>query len=178
MQNQAILFISLMLMLMLAGTILVSCDSMNLPPSPQAGPVSMNPLQTPDAKIIRDGTNQTILRLEGPNLSAPLETEKHFRRAQSDNNYSEIAMIFIDACRHLFLIDDPRKEFIVVSELTGTLGLSHVKLQQVYHEIEVADAQMIVHMDKIGSAGVRARHAGCWTRINPCITLLLILALS
>ena len=108
----------------------------------------MHPLLTPDATLLRDENNGTIIYLKGQKLSGILESEKHFRELRTKNNAAEIATLFITVLRHEFRITDPRNELVVTSVSTDDLGLTHVRFIQVYQRVPIAYSEIIVHLDR------------------------------
>lgn len=133
--------------LLLTGFSPAACNSLNQTPS-NTDTIAMHPLLKPDAILLRDENNGTIIYLKGQKLSSILESEKHFRELQAESNATEIATLFIAAFRHEFKIADPRNELAVTSVSTDDLGLTHVRFEQVYQDIPIASSEIIVHLDR------------------------------
>jgi Zn-dependent metalloprotease len=101
-----------------------------------------------DAIIRRDVNNDTIIFLRGKNLSAGLEEDKHFRELQTRNLPDQIALAFLTAHRSDFRLIRPSDEMMVSSVDIDNLGLTHVRLQQVFKGIRVWACEMIIHLDR------------------------------
>jgi Zn-dependent metalloprotease len=110
--------------------------------------MAMNLSLPPEAKIVRDESRGTIIFLKGPNLTRALEADPRFRELQAENQAEEIAKVFISAYSREFLLTDPFEELSVAMVTTDDLGLTHVKLRQVFKTIPVADSEIIVHLDR------------------------------
>ena len=114
----------------------------------QANFINMDLKLPSDVVIRRNVKNETIIFLRGRNLSESLEGDKNFRKLQSKNLLSEIALAFLSAHRLLFKVIQPPDELTVESITTDELGLKHVRFQQMFKGIPVWASEIIVHLDR------------------------------
>lgn len=101
-----------------------------------------------DAQVRYDAKNKTVTFLKARNLSESLEQDTHFRELQAANQFSEIALTFIAAYRSRFQLQQPAQELTVQLVTTDDLGLTHIRLQQVFADLPVWSAELNVHLDR------------------------------
>lgn len=99
------------------------------------------------AEIRRDPHLGTITFLKAPNLSERLERDPDFAQLQASKQFGELARAFIHAYRADFRLIQPTNEFRVHSVKTDALGLTHVRLQQTFHDVPVWAAELVVHLN-------------------------------
>ena len=98
-----------------------------------------------DVEVRRDPSRDTIRFLRGENLSADLEEEEEYREHRAAGRFAELAIMFIDAHRSAFRFERPEEELIPKEVSTDDLGMTHVKLQQVFRGIPVFAGELLVH---------------------------------
>ena len=98
-------------------------------------------------EIRRDPRLGTITFLKAANLSEGLEHNADFARLQANNQFGDIARAFIEAYRTEFRLAEPNRELLIESVTPDALGLTHVRLQQTFHDVPVWAAELIVHLD-------------------------------
>lgn len=98
-------------------------------------------------EIRRDPHLGTITFLKAPNLSAHLKHDEDFAQLRARKQFGDIAHAFIAAYRDEFRLTEPTRELRVESVETDTLGLTHVRLQQTFHDIPVWAAELRVHLN-------------------------------
>ena len=106
----------------------------------------MQPLPA-EAEIRRDPRLGTITFLKAPNLSERLEHDPDFAQLQASRQFGDLARAFIHAYRADFRITQPANEFRVHSVKIDNLGLTHVRLQQTFHDVPVWAAELVVHLN-------------------------------
>ena len=106
----------------------------------------MNTFPMP-VEIRRDPRLGTITFLKAASLSEGLEHNADFARLRANNQFGDIARAFIEAYRDEFRLTEPAHELRVESVETDILGLTHVRLQQTFHNIPVWAAELIVHLN-------------------------------
>jgi Zn-dependent metalloprotease len=116
--------------------------------NPQADFMNLNMPLPPDAIIRRDANSGTIFFLRARNLSAGLEENKDFQELQTKNLPAQIALAFLTAHRSAFQLIWPSDEMTVSSVDTDNLGLTHVRLQQMFKGIRVWTCEIIIHLDR------------------------------
>ena len=99
------------------------------------------------AEIRRDPRRGTITFLKAPNLSEHLEHDPDFSQLQASKQFGGLARAFIHAYRADFRLTQPANEFRVHSVKTDNLGLTHVRLQQTFHDVPVWAAELVVHLN-------------------------------
>ncbi|MHB1381471.1 MAG: M4 family metallopeptidase [Thermoleophilia bacterium] len=67
------------------------------------------------------------------------------------NGPEEAAYAFLDTNRGLYAMKEPRAELLVRDTESDSLGMSHVRLDQVYRGIPVYGADLAVHVDASGN---------------------------
>ena len=110
----------------------------------QSAAANTFPAQT---EIRRDPRLGTITFLKAPNLSERLEHNTNFAQLQASNQFGDIARAFIEAYRAEFRLTHPANELQVKSVKTDDLGLTHVRLQQTFHDVPVWAAELRVHLN-------------------------------
>ena len=110
----------------------------------QSAAANTFPAQT---EIRRDPRLGTITFLKAPNLSERLEYNTNFAQLQASNQFGDIARAFIEAYRAEFRLTHPANELQVKSVKTDDLGLTHVRLQQTFHDVPVWAAELRVHLN-------------------------------
>ena len=115
------------------------------PSSPQQS-ATVQPLPA-RAEIRRDPRLGTITFLKAPNLSEHLEHDPDFAQLQASKQFGDLARAFIHAYRADFRLTQPANEFRVQSVKTDDLGLTHVRLQQTFHDVPVWAAELVVHLN-------------------------------
>lgn len=101
-----------------------------------------------DAVLKTDPNNQTIIFLKADNLSLLLEKDNSFEKLLLSEKFGEAAINFLEAYRSLFKLSNPEKELIIKSIVKDDIGYKHVRLSQVYANISVWGAELIVHFNK------------------------------
>ncbi len=99
------------------------------------------------AEIRRDPRLGTITFLKAPNLSEHLEHDPDFAQLQASKQFGDLARAFVHAYRADFRLAQPTNEFRVHSVKTDALGLTHVRLQQTFHDVPVWAAEVVVHLN-------------------------------
>ena len=99
------------------------------------------------AEIRRDPRLGTITFLKAPNLSEPLEHDTGFAQLQANRQFGDLARAFIHAYRTDFRLAHPASELRVHSVKTDSLGLTHVRLQQTFHDVPVWAVELVVHLN-------------------------------
>ena len=99
------------------------------------------------AEIRRDPRLGTITFLKASNLSERLEHDPDFAQLQASKQFGGLARAFIHAYRADFRLTQPANEFRVHSVKTDNLGLTHVRLQQTFHDVPVWAAELVVHLN-------------------------------
>ena len=107
---------------------------------------AMNTFPMP-VEIRRDPRLGTITFLKAPDLSAPLKHDADFAQLRASRQFGDIARAFIEAYRDEFRLAEPNQELRVESVETDTLGLTHVRLQQTFHDVPVWAAELRVHLN-------------------------------
>ncbi len=101
----------------------------------------------PSIKSIQhDPENGTVSLIKG-NLFAPIEIINPDQRNKDKTLYQDIAIDFIESYRHLFKLNQPKKELVVIRTQIDNLDYKHIRLQQVYKSIPVWDSELIVHIN-------------------------------
>ena len=116
------------------------------PVKPTVSPVRY--IFPPQTQVRRDAPLGTISHLKAPNLSQYVEQDPDFRRLQTEKQFAELAQTFIQAYRSEFRLQQPVQELRLGSVKTDDLGLTHVRMQQIFQNIPVWAAELIVHLDK------------------------------
>ena len=98
-------------------------------------------------EIRRDPRLGTITFLKAPNLSERLKHNTDFVRLQANNQFGDLARTFVEAYRADFRLTQPADELRVQSVKTDNLGLTHVRLQQTFHDVPVWAAELLVHLN-------------------------------
>ena len=109
-------------------------------------PAAMDTFPIP-ADIRRDPRLGTITFLKAPDLSAYLQHDADFAQLRASKQFGDIARAFIAAYRDEFRFTEPAQELRVESVETDALGLTHVRLQQTFHNIPVWAAELLVHLN-------------------------------
>lgn len=108
-------------------------------------------LELPDtSEIRRDPRSDTIKSLKGENLSAALDGDSEFQQERQAKRFDRLALMFVATHRDEFRLKDPTSELAVLSISSDKLGLTHVRFEQRYAGLSVADAQLIVHLNDVG----------------------------
>lgn len=100
--------------------------------------------------IERADPTRTVTLLKGPHLSRALAQADAWVEMQAAGRFSEAAVCFIACHRGMFRLDNPRAELESVTASTDTLGMHHVRLQQVFDGIPVWGGEISVHFDAKG----------------------------
>jgi Zn-dependent metalloprotease len=103
-----------------------------------------------DAEVQLDQGNQTVRRLHGADLSRALDDSEQFRVLQANNDSAGVVLAFIAAYKQLFRLQDPANELVVRSVERDSLGLAHVRLDQVFNGMRVWSGELNVHLDAGG----------------------------
>jgi hypothetical protein len=101
-----------------------------------------------DTTLRRDADNGTVVFLRARNLSEGIEREEAFRALQATRRFSDVALAFLMVYRQTFHLQHPASELRVTSVTSDSLGLTHVRFQQVFASIPVRDAELLVHLDQ------------------------------
>jgi hypothetical protein len=118
------------------------------PPSALRAEVREERIERPfavDVEVRRDPSRDTIRFLRGESLSADLEEEEEYQKHRSAGRFAEMAVLFVDAHRSAFRLERPEEELIPKGVSTDDLGMTHVKLQQVFRGIPVFAGELVVH---------------------------------
>ncbi len=100
-----------------------------------------------DAVIRRDTKNDTVISLEGKNLSEELDKNKEFQRFRSEKQFADIALAFLSAYHRIFRLINPTDELNVESVKTDELEMKHIRFKQVFKNIPVWSSEIIVHLN-------------------------------
>ena len=96
------------------------------------------------ARVERDPQRDTIRFLKSEDLSAGLDDEA-FESALSSGAFDQLAIAYVAAHRQAFRLEDPVRELRPKRVSSDPLGTTHVKLQQVFREIPILEAELVVH---------------------------------
>jgi hypothetical protein len=102
----------------------------------------------PDVRVIARPEDGTISYLRGGNLSSILAEGRDFRAIQSLDDPVVTAIAFLTAYKDLFGIQNPKDEFVLKSVNQDSLGLSQVRLRQVYSGIPVWNAEILIQLNQ------------------------------
>lgn len=91
--------------------------------------------------------NGTVLQMRGRGLDAP----QHGIARAAAASRQERAMNFLQARRKLLRLKDPASELAVSGVQQDELGHTHLRFSQVYRELPVWPAGLIVHLDRNGA---------------------------
>jgi len=109
--------------------------------------MNMNIQFPTDAIIRRDTKNDTIVSLQGKNLSAELDKNMEFQRFQSEKQFADIALAFLSAYHRMFNLINPPDELNVESVKIDELEMKHIRFKQMFHDIPVWGSEIIVHLN-------------------------------
>ena len=115
-------------------------------PSSSQQSATVHPLPA-RAETRRDPRLGTITFLKAPNLSEHLEHDPAFAQLQASKQFGDLVHAFIYAHRADFRLIQPANELQVQSVKTDDLGLTHVRLQQTFHDVPVWAAELVVHLN-------------------------------
>ena len=101
-----------------------------------------------EATLQRDSHRGTIRFLKGPNLSMELEKETGYQTLQAENRFGEMGLAFLHVYRSQVKLEHPLQELVVYSIKSDDLGYTHVRLQQIFADIPVWGAEILVHLDQ------------------------------
>jgi len=79
---------------------------------------------------------------------------KSISTGQVSNNANEQTFLFFEENRELFQMVDPRKELNIARIDTDNLGMTHVKLKQMWQGVEVYGSEMIAHFTPTGELSI------------------------
>lgn len=100
---------------------------------------------------IRYDSNGIPKSIKGDNLSSDLDQNPDFLKLKANNHYLDIAYQYLDSQRKRFKFDSARDVFAVDKIHTDALGMTHIKLKQVYQDIPVWGKEVVVHLNKENS---------------------------
>lgn len=110
---------------------------------------TMTKLKLPEDAVLKtDLDKQTIIFLKAENLSIFLEQNDSFRNLLLSEKYGEAAIDFLKAYRSFFKLVDPEKELLIITIEKDDIGYKHVRLRQVFSNIPIWGAEIIVHFNK------------------------------
>lgn len=96
------------------------------------------------ARVQRDPQKDTVRFLKSDDLSAGLDDEA-FESAAKSGAFDRLAIAYVAAHRRAFRLEDPARELRPKRVSPDPLGMTHVKLQQVFHEVPILGAELVVH---------------------------------
>jgi len=100
-----------------------------------------------DAVIRRDTKNDTVISLEGKNLSEELDKNKEFQRFRAEKRFADIALAFLSAYHRMFNLIHPPDELNVESVKTDELEMKHIRFKQMFKNIPIWSSEIIVHLN-------------------------------
>jgi len=112
----------------------------------RAGSLDLETRLPPDVELRRHPENGTVLLLQARNLSKALEGDDLFRDLQSKDLFAEIALAFLSCHHGLFKLIHPLDELEVQSVAADDLCLKHIRFQQVFREVPVWAAEIVLIM--------------------------------
>ena len=118
-------------------------DTSSAPGTPQAEQCADRPLPV-DARIERDPHRNTIRFLKSDDLSEGLD-DAAFESAANRGAFDRLAIAYLAAHRSAFRLEDPARELRPKQLSSDDLGMTHVKLQQVFREVPILGAELVVH---------------------------------
>jgi bacillolysin len=112
------------------------------------GSVASEPALPDGATLTRDPATGTVRFLKGQNLSRELDGDPLFRASRSSGDAEAVARAFLTAYAPVFRLDDPKRELVQTRIDVDRIGTTHVRFGQLYRGLPVADAELIVHLDR------------------------------
>lgn len=103
-----------------------------------------------DAQIQRHPMTQSIKSLKGANLSQHLAQQPCYYDLLTEKRYADAAVCFLYFYRQIFKLDHPAGELSTVFVRTDNLGMTHVRLRQIYGEIAVWPGEISIHFTAQG----------------------------
>jgi Zn-dependent metalloprotease len=109
----------------------------------------MTELKLPvDVTLKTDPNSQTPFYLKADNLSVFIENDISFKKLILSEKFGEAAIYFLEANRLLFKLVNPKKELVIKSIEKDDIGYKHIRLDQVFSNLSVWGAELIVHFNK------------------------------
>lgn len=150
------MWVALMGMVLLASSACGAADALSsTPPSiasqEQSGEQNRSArgimTQPPHTKIDYR-SNGTPSLVKGENLCANLGEMPDFQSALKNNDYEQMAYLFLDYYKTIFKLAAPRNNLKVESIQSDALGGTHVQLQQMLNQIPVWEKMIRVHFNE------------------------------
>lgn len=123
----------------------IACAGGSAPGSAADRPVPKLP---PKSELVRDPANQTVRFFKGQDLSRDLDLDPAFKATRAAGDAEGVARAFLDLFAGLWRLDDPKTELALRRVDVDRSGASHVRFDQVWRGIPVADAKLNVHLDR------------------------------
>ncbi len=101
-----------------------------------------------NAEIQLDPDRGTIRFLRARDLSAELDGDAAFIEPRRERRFDLMALAFVAAHRSAFQLARPNQELDVVSVTTDDIGLTHIRLRQMYRGLPIEGSQLIVHINE------------------------------
>jgi hypothetical protein len=100
------------------------------------------------AALERDLANGTVRFVKGPNLCSDLDADPTFNASRAAGDSEGVARAFLAHYRELWRLDDPATELVKRRIDVERSGASHVRFAQTWRGLDVAGAELIVHLDR------------------------------
>ncbi len=133
-----------MLQLLLMTAMFSACSSATQVNSNQ--PVMVNTVQ--NAKVQVDPERGTVRFMQGNDLSAQLATDPDFIKMQTENRHADVALAFLQLIAKTLQLADPQRELVLKKVDRDDLGMAHVRFEQIYENIPVLRAEIVVHLNR------------------------------
>jgi Zn-dependent metalloprotease len=92
-------------------------------------------------------SNGTPSLVKGENLAAALGAVPEFEAALKNKDHARMACLFLESYKRFFKLADPRQNFTVESTQTDKLGSTHVRFQQLVHQLPVWEKTIRIHFN-------------------------------
>lgn len=102
--------------------------------------------QPPHTKIDYHG-NGTPSLVKGEDLAAALGAVPEFETALKNKDHARMACLFLEYYKTFFKLADPRQNLKIESTQTDTLGSTHVRFQQMVHQLPVWEKTIRIHFN-------------------------------
>jgi hypothetical protein len=102
----------------------------------------------PKSELVLDPANRTVRFFKGQDLSRELDADPVFKAARAAGDAEGVARAFLDHFAGLWRLDDPKAELALRRVDVDRSGASHVRFDQVWRGLPVADAKLNVHLDR------------------------------
>ena len=97
--------------------------------------------------MVEMGAGGTPKRVQAAHLAADMEALGAYKSARQNENYGEMAYLFLAHRADLFKLADPRSDLELIDALGDGLGHHHAKFQQVVDGVPVWRKTLSVHFD-------------------------------